>query len=233
MAMDDATFSLPPRQRQIWPGAILGAIAHAVFTCRCPDLSHEQSWDGANYNVQDSAGSRGTIAFSGDSFVGLFFCETSNRSPFRLGTDHDPAQILVGIPARLQTLAREECFPYLLQDLNGKKMPVATAAFWGDGMNERVATAEPWDEVFQHGAWLVRRQCLDTDAALSAWTEDFELEPWEVELVRSLFAQKAASPGERLELNQMERKLWDRMNPTEEGLEAGRESFAEMGIRVP
>lgn len=40
-----------------------------------PDLSSEHSWDGMNYNVQDSSGGRGTITFDGSYCVGAFRVE--------------------------------------------------------------------------------------------------------------------------------------------------------------
>lgn len=36
------------------------------------ELSHEQSRDKFNYNVQDSSGTRGTLTFNPNYFVGVF-----------------------------------------------------------------------------------------------------------------------------------------------------------------
>jgi hypothetical protein len=123
----------PPEQRVVWPGAVLGAITHAVFLCRCPDLSYEQSWDGGNYNVQDSAGSRGTIAFCQGKFVGAFFYESSNRNPFRCRMQPDASRFLRGMPEELKPLAYNETLQYLVQEFEESKVPIVTSAFWGMG----------------------------------------------------------------------------------------------------
>ena len=131
-----------PEQRLIWPGAILGSIAHAIFVCRYPDLAHEQSWDGANYNVQDSAGSRGTIAFSESSFVAVFFYEGSNRNPFRSKSSYTLERFFAGLPEDLKAVANEEALQYVLQEFGGSTVPIITSAFWGDGKGDQVAASD-------------------------------------------------------------------------------------------
>src|SRR5207248_1258528 len=128
-----------PQQRLIWPGAILGSIAHAIFVSHCPDLSCEQSWDGSNYNVQDSAGSRGTIAFSGEKFVGVFFYERSDRNPFHSKSEYELDRFFTGLPHDLRSLAQDEALQYVLQESNGAAIPIITSAFWADGKSDRLA----------------------------------------------------------------------------------------------
>ena len=38
-------------------------IAHAINVAHCPDFSHESSWDGFNYSMQDSQGDKGQLRF--------------------------------------------------------------------------------------------------------------------------------------------------------------------------
>ncbi len=59
-------------KEQLWKGCILRSIADAIFVAHAPDFSHESSWDGFNYSVQDSQGGRGrggNSAFHYDSIL--------------------------------------------------------------------------------------------------------------------------------------------------------------------
>jgi hypothetical protein len=222
-----------PEQRLIWPGAILGSIAHAIFVCRYPMLSNEQSWDEANYSVQDSAGSRGTIAFAGTKFVGVFFSEESDRNPFHSESHYDLNRFLTGLPRDLQPLAYDEAIQYVMQEFNNAARPVITSAFWGDGIGERIAAAESWAQVFDHGASLIQNQLLNADLALVKWAADYELGTSEVVLAKSLFKQKMASPNKLISPTDSDRLIWDEITQGQEGIEASRVSFAEIGIIMP
>jgi hypothetical protein len=222
-----------PDQKLIWQGALLGSIAHAIFVCRHPDLSNEQSWDGTNYNVQDSAGSRGTIAFSGDKFVAVFFYEQSDRNPFRSNSRYDINRFLDGLPLDLQPLAQDEALQYLLQEYHGSTVPVITSAFWGDGASDSVAAAESWGGVLNHGAVLVQNQLLDADLGLENWATEYALTPSEIALSKMLFSRKIKSSDDSIEFTESERHLWEQISAGQEGTEASRESFAEIGIILP
>jgi hypothetical protein len=66
-------------RKQLWEGCILASIAHAIMVAHYPELSNEQSWDGFNYNVQDSSGTRATITFHPNCLVAAFRNEYSER----------------------------------------------------------------------------------------------------------------------------------------------------------
>lgn len=222
-----------PDQRLIRQGALLGSITHAIFVCRHPALSNEQSWDGNNYNVQDSAGSRGTIAFDGDKFVAVFFYMPSERNPIRTGSDYDSTRLLTGLPQNLQSLARDEALQYMLQEYRGSVVPIITSAFWGDGTSEFVTAGESWKDILNHGGILVRNQILDIAQGLKNWVTEYTLSPSEVELSRILFHRKITSSGNSIELIESEQGLWEKICKGQEGVEASRESFAEIGISLP
>src|SRR5215469_7598692 len=119
-----------PLKTRVWPGAILASIAHAIFVARAPIMSHTQSWDRRNYNVQNGEGSRGTIAFAknNEEFVGVFYLEQSKRNPLHFSSPEkfDPMQFLRGLPAALEPVARQ-ALRYVVQNVRGTKMPVITA----------------------------------------------------------------------------------------------------------
>lgn len=219
-----------PQQSAIRSGATLGAIAHAVFVCRNPDLSNEQSWDGANYNFQDSAGSRGTIAFDGARFVAVFFLVGSDRNPLAASSPYDIEQYFTGLPTGLRSLAFDEALQYVLEEYNGQPTPLITAAFWGDGVSAQTAAAEPWTAVFDHGATLVEKQLLRPDLALPMWVTEYELSTVEVELINSLFARKKTYGENVMEFNDSERSLWKVISDGQSGMDESLQSFQEMKI---
>ena len=220
-----------PERKQIWPGAVLGSIVHAIIVSRYPNISNEQSWDGANYNVQDSMGSRGTIAFSGDNLVGVFFDERSPRNPFHSKKPYELNWFLKDIPASLHNLAYDEALQYVLQEYRGKIVPVITSAFWDDG--ENLTAVEPWEEVFANGAHLMRIQLLDTGIALKEWKSLYEMSSSEVALARSLFERKIAEPSRSIKLEVSERNILSAGAKGVEGTQESRESFAEIDIILP
>lgn len=157
-----------PQCMQLWKGAILGTIAHAIRVTSNPDFSHEQSWDGSNYSVQDSMGSRGTISFAKERIVGVFFDKDSPRNPFRSGQAYDLDSLLAGMPTEHLSIANNEALQYVLQEYGGTAMPIITAAFWSAG--DYLTAAEPWSQVFVHGAHLIRIQLQEHSAIIGIET---------------------------------------------------------------
>ncbi|MCA9007559.1 MAG: hypothetical protein KDA70_19965 [Planctomycetaceae bacterium] len=221
-----------PEPHLLWPGAILGSIAHALIVARYPDLAHEQSWDENNYCVQDSAGSRGTVAFSEKRFVAVFFSENSVRNPFNSNIPYDIQRFLAGLPDELATLAHQEALQYVLQEYDGTASPVITSAFWGDAKQAEVGAAEAWEDVFQNGAFLIKNQMLPQDEALAAWHSEYELSDEETAFVKSLFLRKLSQPQTQLVLTTSELSLLKSLSQDEQGLEASRESFLEINISL-
>ncbi len=224
---------LLPLQSCVRPGAILSSIAHAIYVGRVPLLSHEQSWDGCNYSVQDSAGSRGTISFNDDKFVAVFFDASSDRNPFRGNQKIDAERYLVGLPQELRLLAQDEAMQYVLEEVNENAIPIITTAFWGDGKDAYIQAGEEWADVYAHGAWLVRNQLLKTAEALDAWKSDLELTPTELALVSELFKLKTDHPNETIVLTKEQISALRLSAATEEGWFASQESFAELNITIP
>ena len=219
--------SFPLRDR-LWEGAILGFISHAIMVCRYPDLAHEQAWDGYNYSIQDSTGTKGTITFAQGHAVGAFFDKASPRNPFKSGQHYNLDQLLVGIPVNLRSLAFGESFQYLLQEIEGRTEPVVTAVFWDDGID--LTAAEPWNEIVKNGAHLIRRQLLDLRTAETEWQRYYKMPVAHVTLAQSIAQQKIAAPNVPLALS---REQWAMVTTLGSGHEESRTSFGEIGIAVP
>jgi hypothetical protein len=188
-----------PERDRLWPGAVLGTIAHSFWVAANPDFANEQSWDKSNYSVQDSQGTRGTVTFAGDDVVAAFRDENSPRSPFRSGLQYDLRAYFEGIPDGLYALAEKEALQYVLDEYEGKTVPVITAAFWGEG--DRLTAAEPWKDVVANGAHLLNTQLMDPDEAMEEWVSAYELTGEQAGLMRSLFDRKTKDPQGTITLN--------------------------------
>src|SRR5204863_4142688 len=139
----------------------------------------------------------GTIAFGmeNDAFVAVFFLQTSERNPLDRGDPAGTLELLNGVPAQLRTQS-DETLQYLLQEVGGEAVPVITSAFWSDPKGPLVTADEPWPNVVENGASLVRNQLLPIEVALGAWTNDLELSPTEARLVEALFRSRLAVAGD-------------------------------------
>jgi hypothetical protein len=225
-----------PTRNMIWPGAILASVAHAIFVAYAPLMSHEQSWDGLNYNVQNSQGSRGTIAFGQDkvSFVAVFYLASSPRDPLKRGV-HAPTgskELLQSVPTRLKKLA-DDALQYVLQDVDGQAIPIITAAFWSDLESPYVTGSEPWQIIVENGASLVKHQILPVEIGLRQWVREFEFTLTQIALVKSIFQQRMAATSGTVQISSVETQQIMDMADGDEGLEACRESFSEIGMVLP
>ncbi|HLL02562.1 MAG TPA: hypothetical protein VK539_18415 [Myxococcaceae bacterium] len=226
-----ANLDIFPERQRLWEGVILGSVIHAIMVARYPELAHEQSWDGTNYNVQDSMGSRGTVSFSGNRVVGAFFDAKSPRNPFQSDGAYDVTKASRKMPSEHRRLAEGETFQYLLQEYQGKTVPIVTAAFWNEG--PRLTAAEPWRLVYENGAHLLRRQLMEMDMALAEWRQAYGMSAPQFELARKLFEQKILNPGAPIVLSVDESLVVQAGAQGPEGLDTSRESFAEIGITLP
>jgi hypothetical protein len=208
---------------------MLGTIAHAIWIASNPDFSHEQSWDGSNYSIQDSMGSRGTISFAGDLAVGVFFDKESTRNPFRTAQPYHMDSLLTGMSPEHLSLANNEALQYVLQEYDGTVMPIITAAFWNAG--EHLTAAEPWSQVFIHGAHLIRIQLHDPVAAIKEWQTEYQMSSSQVNLMKSLFERRIAYPNQQIFLNDWEQDILTSSGM--EGLTESQELLAAVGVVLP
>jgi hypothetical protein len=97
-----------PTKYRLWQGAVRVTIAHAVWTAANPDFAYAVSWDGANYNLNNAQGTRGTVTFADDVVVGAFFDSHSSRSPFISKKRSNPLTYFRGAPPSVVTLAETQ-----------------------------------------------------------------------------------------------------------------------------
>lgn len=214
---------LPWTKEELWQGCRLASIVHATMTAHYPDFSHEQSWDGMNYNMQDSQGARGTITFSSDYCVAAFRDDSSEC----LNDSKEALDFFNGAPQAVIELAQEETLQYLLYDIDGSMQPSITAAFWSDG--NALYSNDDVEELLENGAFLLKKQLLNTEDALEAWQEDLEMSEEQRSLVESIYERMVKDSQQNIFLTKQEISMIDSDDP--EGLHESETSFQELGIR--
>ena len=217
---------------QLWEGCILSAIAHAVFTAKAPDLSFTHSWDENNYSIKDGEGARGTISFErvgGGNFVGAFFDENCERSPFRKGGNRFTQELVDRLPTDFSQLAHDEAFQYLLEDVGGQVAITISTLFWGDP--RKLEYADQLETFWENGGRLVRKELQSHSVAFDMWQKEYEFSNDELELVKSLFHRKILESNiEGLRLDENELQFLREISEGDEGLALCLECFGEIGI---
>ena len=100
----------------MYDGALLRAIAHAVWTASVPFFAYEIYWNGQHYHCKDLQGTQGTVTFTDAGVVGAFNDFHSDRNPFIAKNNYKTYDInpyFVGIPEALRSIAEEETLQYL------------------------------------------------------------------------------------------------------------------------
>ena len=219
-----------PEAKYLLPGCQLASIVHAVSLCRFPVLAHEQSWDGTNYNIQDSCGSFGTISFAQAGIVGVFFDCNSKRNPHVLGEYVDPNAYFRGMPEILRSIAESEALQYTLEEYNGQVNPMITAAFWCRYPDTVLQSSESWEDSLSNGVHLVERQLQPADVAMKHWIDDSELSESEATLCWELFQRLTAQGVDRIKLDDSEQEFLRRNSVSNEGLDACCQLLSAIGF---
>ena len=210
-------------REKIWQGCVLASIAHAISVAHYPELSHEHSWDGLNYNVQDSSGARGTITFHPKYLVAAFRDDNSKRVTGYINA----LEYFKDSPEEVKMLASTETLQYLLEDIDGKSVPVITTAFWGN--REETQSQDELDAMIENGGFLLERQTTDIETAIKEWQEYHEMSDLRINLLKSIFQRKIENPSKIIILTQNEIQMIE--SDDEEGLNESRLSFEELGIK--
>jgi hypothetical protein len=209
-------------RNQLWEGCILASIAHAIMVAHYPDISHEQSWDGFNYSVQDSSGTRGTITFHPNFLVGAFRNENSERALGYINA----IEYIKDAPEKAKEVASEEALLYLLDEIDGKTVPVITTAFWGN--LDEIYSHDTYEDFIKNGGFLIERQIDNMENAINEWEEEYEMSETQIVLLKSIFKRKIENPTKEIVLSEKEIQMIG--SEDEEGLSESRNSFEELGI---
>lgn len=207
---------------RLYEGALLGTIAHAIWIVQNPEFAFEHSWEDGVYNVNDSTGGLGSIAFDEDNAVGVFFDASVAENPIEVSPLFD------GLPGELDDL-KAEALAYMHQRVDGgDSAPMATTAFWTD--SGRLAASDPWSDVLRKGAHLVRIQLLPHEEAIEAWRENYGFSDTDVDLLLRIFDERRHRNGvvtlEERDAQQLE-------NRSDSGMAESVTLLEDVGITLP
>ena len=211
------------KRQAIWEGCMLASIAHAIFVANNPDFAYEHSWDGNNYSTNDGQGSRGTVTFGQDFFVGGF-----RNEEFSVETT-EAKELFSQAPKRVQKIAEEDTFQYLLDEVGGSALPIVTTVLWGN--DDQVFSSHPYDDMIEQGAHLLEIQASEYETGVKYWEEYYELTERQLTLLKKLYHLKLENPARTITLSAEDIQALDAVDA--EGMEESKISFSEMGFEWP
>ncbi|EML6323953.1 TPA: hypothetical protein QCW13_001318 [Bacillus cereus] len=215
-------YKLHINREQLWKGCVLNSIAHAINIAHCPDFSHESSWDGFNYSMQDTQGGRGTITFHPNYTI---VCLQDVNSE-RIDEWIDAENYFEGAPSEVIHIAKEETLQYILEEVEGETVPFITTAFWIE--DSGAYSIDSFEEMEEHGGFLLEIPLLDLQSAIERLEEEYELTEEQIELLQLVYERKIKNPNEEIMLSKEEVAMIG--TDDSEGLEVSKDSFEEMNI---
>lgn len=185
----------------IYRGCLIASISHAIMTNVYPELSYEQSWDGANYSIQNSSGMRGTITFENDFCVGAI---RNERSSSIVGGEFIQ-ECMRSFPSNVICKAYEETLQYLLLEKDGIVAPYVTSVFWADYY--ALYYEEKFIDSIKEDFALFENILLPKKIAIEKWKEYYDMDSKVIELIDILYQWKMKDFLSPIELNEKQRKL--------------------------
>jgi hypothetical protein len=228
-----------PTVKQLREGILLGCIAHALWLAWTRGSFAGIGWIEEDTYLEDNEqGERWATAFTPAGTIAVFASSESERNPCPKGRPpYDQARYFRGMPDTLQK-AKERALHWMINldyKLGGPEA-VITAAMWADG--DRFTANEPWEVVFEHGAWACRRQLLPFEVAAVEWQSNFALEDADAAVLRSLYLRRLAStetmipvePGEKVTIFRNCEGTARAAGQVDPGISAARVALASVGI---
>lgn len=188
-------------KNDIYSGCLIASISHAIMTNVYPELSYEQSWDGANYSIQNSSGLRGTITFENDFCVGAIRNEMSNGI---VGGEFIKER-MISFPSNVVFKAYEETLQYLLLERDGIVAPYITSIFWAD--YNTIHYEERFIDSIKEDFTLFENILLPKKISIKKWKEYYDMDSKVVELIDVLYQRKMKDFFSPVKLNEKQRKL--------------------------
>lgn len=192
-------------KKQLWEGCMFGSINHAIMVAHYPYVSHEQSWDGINFSIQDGSSTRATITFHPSGCVAVFRNDKSNRAYGKKSKEIKLEDYFKNAPAEILKIANEECLQYLLDEIDSKIQPVISTSVWEE--NGNFYSMDSLETFLEEGGEILQKQSLSIDEAQEIWMEEFEMTEEQSELTLSIFNRKMANPTEKIILTPDEIKI--------------------------
>ena len=184
---------------KIFRGCLIASISHAIMTNVYPELSYEQSWDGTNYSMQNTAGSRGTITFDREFCIGAIRNDASNPT-----VDKEFIRsITKSFPLKIVEKAYEDTLQYLLVENGRENVPCVTSMFWADDAGF-YCQKENADAV-KKDLILFSKILLPEEAAIDAWKEYYDMDSNTVSLLKTLYRKKEKDFASKIVLSEVQK----------------------------
>jgi len=209
---------------KVWQGCVLASIAHAIMVSQYPDLSFEQSWNGITYSVQDGSSIRGSISFLDDYCVGCFRDELSNRLSKKNFTGYE--KYFADFPIYVLETANNEALQYMLDEVDGKVIPLITNSFWCSC--EGMFSNDNEKDLLANGLSILAKQLSEFEEAVEKLAEYYDMNERQVLLLSSLFNKKIQNPRQKIFISKKQAELigFDDL----EGIRQSEISFSELGF---
>lgn len=191
-------------RKKLWEGCILTTIAHAIMVEEYLELSNEQSWDGINYNVQDSCGCRGTITFH-EKYLVAVFQDIKNKKMIEKCIKNGAFSILSIKQKIIEDIAKEEALQYVLDDMNGNTVPLITTGFWG--INNEIYSEYEFKTVEENGAYIITNQIKGFDVNMQALIDYYDINGELIKVIESVYFRKTQNPNCGIKLQENEKNV--------------------------
>lgn len=210
--------------RDFYDKCILVSIINAVMTLENPDYCSLHSWDGDNYSTNDWEGTRATITFYNDGCIAACRGENSDR----LNSFTEADCYLEGAPQHIHTLANSEAFHYLLENVEGKAVPLITSAFWI--IDNTLFSIDRQSDMMKNGMHILKAQLHeDTELIISNCVEEYEMSSAQIDFAKYLFDLKMKSSERPIQIKSKDfSEIFEPLQDYEDGIQ----SFEEMGIII-
>lgn len=92
----------------------------------------------------------------------------------------DAKNYFEGAPSEVIDIAKEEALQYVLEEVEGETVPFITTAFWIE--DSGAYSIDSFEEMEEHGGFLLEIPLLDTASAIERLEEEYELTEEQIEL---------------------------------------------------
>ncbi len=203
-------------------GCLISSLAHCISTNEFPMFAYEQSWNGRNFSINDSSGTRGTVTFVDGFCVGAI----RNEHSF-FGYQGGKIRFLSkSFPEEVAEVLWRETLSYLMVDTEQGTLPRVTSVFWCDKtLHHRKCHSRALYRDFE----LFRHIVLPEDCCIEEISAQNELDHSGLELLKSLYVLKKTDFSEKIILTPQQISQLPGGEIKPECIE----SFGEMNIFFP
>ncbi len=206
--------------KNILENTIIASVSHAIMVSTYPELNYEHSWDGINYNYNDGEGTRMTISFEENYCVGGI-CN------FNYPYIKDLNKYLEGVPKDIKDTFIDETSQYLLEEIDGKTIPVLTTMFWFK--KDKINFVGKYEDFLMNGGNILEEFSIEKQKYFEKCEEYYEMNFNQISLLKSIVEKKFRNIKHDIYLSPKEVKM---IGGNKKNLYESQESFKELDIYI-